>query len=356
VCLLLAGAAFGQANLQPAAIVQLNGRKPITVKQVKDAAEQMVTLQLIQLQQRQPSAAEITEAVKGLSLDQKKQILDMLIAQELILQDAEKNRISVTDNEIDQQLRDQVLQAAGRRPTDAELAQLVKEQSGMDLPAFRDSMRKQLVVQRYLQTMKKSEIEAIKPPTEKEISDFYNLHRTELVRPRTVRFSLIDIPFDANDTSSKNKAKALADKLAKEIGSSPTRFQEAFIKGQANAKEAGYRAADGGYLPLNALAQEAVGKEFLDAAFALKEGEVSKMMTASSSYQIFKITETYDQKNLGLDDIFRLGTKVTVHDYIKQGLAEERVQAAMEKITNDIVAQLRKGNTVQVMEQTLQNW
>jgi len=125
------------------------------------------------------------------------------------------------------------------------------------------------------------------------------------------------------------------------------------VKGQT--PNAGYQAGDGGYLPRTPQAQQAAGKIFIDKAFSMKQGEVSPVMEASKSFQIFKITETYGMKTLELNDIARLGSKITVREYIENVLAQQKQQAALQKIQNDMVQELRKGNPFQIMESNL-NW
>jgi parvulin-like peptidyl-prolyl isomerase len=141
--------------------------------------------------------------------------------------------------------------------------------------------------------------------------------------------------------------------MAREIGSDAAKFDEAVVKGQA--PNASYQSGDGGYLPRNTQAQQVVGAEFLDIAFALKQGEVSKVIENTKGYQIIKITETYSQKNLELDDIFQLGTRMTVRDYLGNSLLQERQQALIEKATQELVTELRAGNPYQIMESNL-NW
>jgi parvulin-like peptidyl-prolyl isomerase len=100
-------------------------------------------------------------------------------------------------------------------------------------------------------------------------------------------------------------------------------------------------------------AAQVVGQDFINIAFGLKQGEVSRLMEGRIGYQIIKITEKYDQKNLELDDIFQLGTRMTVRDYIGNVLLQERQAEAYTKATEELVAELRAGKTFQVFERNL---
>ncbi|MDR0998967.1 MAG: SurA N-terminal domain-containing protein, partial [Treponema sp.] len=340
---------------------KLTKSEPITVKQVKTEAEQYVKAAMIQETGRQPTADELTKAVQGLSPGDKRQVLDLMINEKLALQAAERDRISISENEVNQQisaLRSQLAQSMGRQPTDAEFSLAVRNQMGMELPAYRDIIRKKLLVQKYLVEKKQSVISGFQNPTEADVLTEYKLRETQFVRPRTVRFSMIEIPYG----SDKTKAKALADRLVRDISGNPAKFDEAVVRGQAPS--AGYRAGDGGYLPMIPQAQAAAGKDFIDTAFSLKQGEVSRLIENARAYQIFKITESYEKKDLELEDLYQLGgvrtpdgrvVNLTVKDYIYNALLQQRQAEAMDKASQELVVELRRGNPFTVDEKLL-NW
>ena len=96
-----------------------------------------------------------------------------------------------------------------------------------------------------------------------------------------------------------------------------------------------------------------MGETFLNIAFSLKQGEISRLIEGVRGYQIIKVTETYGQKNLELDDMFQLGTRMTVREYIYRSLLQDRQEEAIRKATNELVVELRKGNPFQVFENNL---
>ncbi len=315
-----------QTDLQPVALVKLTKTEPITVKQLKAEVQKIES-----------------QTGKTLTVDERKQVLDIMINERLALQAAERDKVSVTDAEINQQLqqaRSAMAQNMGRQPTDTEFENAIKQQTGMDLASYKEHMKRLSTVQKYLMTKKQDIIQSVQKPTEAEIKNFYDLNKAKLVRPDTVRFSMIFIPY-GNDATAKAKAKELAEKLVKDIGTNPSKFDEAVLRGQSNT--AGYQAGDGGYLPKTAEAQNIVGKEFITIAFSLKQGEVSRLIENVKGYQIIKITETYSQKTLELDDIYQLGSKVTVHDYIGNYLYQQTQQAAFDRASKELVDELRAG-------------
>ena len=329
---------FAQADLQTAAIVNLTKSEPITVRQVRIEVERM----------------EKT-AGRPLNRDERMQVLDIMINERLALQAAERDKITVSENEVNQQLNQfklQMVELIGRQPTDAEFAAAVKNQTGFEMAAYREQLRRQLVMQNYLMSKKESSFKNIKPPTENEITSNYYLYQTQFVRPATVRFSMIQVPYGA-DAAAKTRAKEQIDRLAREIGSSPAKFDEVVLRGQS--PNAGYQAGDGGYLPRNPEAAQVVGQQFFDVAFNLKQGEVSRVIEGAPGYQIIKITETYAMKSLELDDIFQLGSRMTVREYIGNTLLQERQLEALQAASQELVSELRAGRTFQVFEKNL-NW
>jgi parvulin-like peptidyl-prolyl isomerase len=219
------------------------------------------------------------------------------------------------------------------------------------MPAFREQLRRQLVMQKYLMSKKQSLIEnGIRVPTEAEVLNTYNLTRSQFVRPDTVRFSMIQVPFGEN-AATKTAARGQADRLSREIGSNPSKFDEVVLRGQA--PNSGYQAGDGGYLPRNLEAAQLVGQEFINIAFNLRQGEVSNVIEGQRGFQIIKITETYAMRSLELDDIFQLGTRMTVRDYIGNVLLQERQMEVLTQAQQELVTELRAGRTFQVFERYL---
>jgi len=356
LCVLASGFVFAQIDLQPVAIVRLTRSEPITVRQLKTELEKIAWQNIAASLGRNPTSAEIAREVERYGITERRQVLEVEINNRLALQAAERDRVTITDNELNQQitqLKAMMAQSIGRQPTDEEFAMAIKNETGMELPAFRESTRKQLITQKYLMTKKQDVLSSVREPTEREILDFYNINKSGFVRPDTVRLSMIQVPF-GQDAASKNRAKELVDGLNRDIGTNPSRFDEAVLRGQT--PNAGYQAGDAGYLPRNPQAQQAVGLDFINTAFSLRQGEVSRVIEGIGAYQIIKITETLPMKALELDEIVEPGSRITVREYIRQGLLEQRQQEVLARATQELVTELRAGNPFQIMENNLTNW
>jgi parvulin-like peptidyl-prolyl isomerase len=326
-------------------MVNLIKSEPITVKQLRAEAEKY-------------------EAGKTLSNEEKRRvrldILNAMINERLILQSAEQERISVTDNEVNgyiQQLRASLIETVGRPVTDAEFATLLRGQTGMDLPSYREQVRKQLIGQRYLEFKRPNLRTSISSPTEAEILNTYNLYKTQFVQPDTIRFSYIQIPVRPNaPIADKNQARETANRLHREIGSNAAKFDEAVIRGRTPNQ--GYNSREGEYLPRNPELLNSVGQELLETAFILPQGEISRVIETPQGFLIIKVTGSYEMKTLTLNDVLlQPGPPMTVREQIAGNLTQRKMQEAMTQAQQEIITDLRgRRNSFQIFENYLLSW
>jgi len=332
--------AFAQAGLQPAAVVNLIRSEPITVGQLRTEVERM-------------------ERALGQSLNgqQRREVLDAMINERLVLQAAERDRVTVTENELNQhinQFRAQMTPMLGRLPTDAEFATAVRNQTGLELPAFREQTRRQLIQQRYLFSQKQELLESARPPTEVEIASMFELTRSQFVRPETVRLSMIQVPFGP-DAASRSRARQQIETLSREIGNSTARFNEVVTRAQA--PNSGFQGGDFGFMPRNLEAVQRLGQDFVNTAFGLRPGEISRVMEGppGSGYQLIQVTELHMMRSLELDDALQPGSPITVRTYIANVMMQERQMSVFAQAANELHTSLRAGRTFQVFEANL-NW
>ncbi|MDR0642070.1 MAG: SurA N-terminal domain-containing protein, partial [Treponema sp.] len=119
-------ALFAQNEAQTVAMIELVKKEPITVRQLK--------AELAPLEQARGRPYSVAE---------RRAALDELANQRLILQAAERDRIAVSESEIDAALRESLSQQSGRALTDAEYAQAM-QQLGTNTAAVRQNVSKQL--------------------------------------------------------------------------------------------------------------------------------------------------------------------------------------------------------------------
>jgi len=330
--------AFAQAGLQPAATVQLIRSEPITVGQLRTEVERLER-----------------SIGQPLNAQQRREVLDAMINERLVLQAAERDRVTITDNELNQhigQIRSQMAPMLGRQPTDAEFATAIRNETGLEMPAFRDHTRRQLIQQRYLFTQKQDMLESARPPTEAEIVSMFELTRSQFVRPETVRLSMIQVLYGP-DAASRTRARQQIDGLHREIGNNTARFNEVIVRSQA--PNSTFQGGDFGFMPRNLEAAQHMGQEFVNLAFSLRPGEISRVISGAMGYQIIQVTEFHTMRSLELDDILQPGTPVTVRTYIANVMMQDRQMSAFAQAVNALHTDLRSGSRIQVFEANL-NW
>ena len=323
-------------DMDTVATVKLIKTEPITVKQLR-------------------TEIELIEKITGQKVssleDRKKVLVDKMIPERLVLQAAERDKVYADEKAIDQQmnqLRAAVSSQLNRQITDADFAEAVRQQMGMDVPSYRAELKRQYIIQRYVykyaQEKKGSLIQSIKEPTEAEIVNYYNLNKAKAVRPDTVRLTMIQIPYIDND---RKKAQEIGNNLAKEIGGNAVKFDQVSVRAGPSS---GYRVGDPGPIPRNPEAQELFGNDFMSTVFDLKPGDVSKLIATPDAFYIVKVVDVYKQRSLTLDDEIQPGTATTMREYIKAGLLQEKQQAVLKTIQDELVAELSKGNPYSVNE------
>ncbi len=110
-----------------------------------------------------------------------KQILDDLIEQKLVLQEAEKEKIKVTDKEID----DWVKQVKKQFPSEQDFESKLKELN-MTLDELKKNRREQILRQKMVEKITKD----IKV-SDKEVEDYYNKHKEEFKDPEKVQIKWV---------------------------------------------------------------------------------------------------------------------------------------------------------------------
>ncbi|KUZ18330.1 peptidylprolyl isomerase [Burkholderia diffusa] len=125
-------------------------------------------------------------------------------------------------------------------------------------------------------------------PTDADIKKFYDDNPTHFRSEAQVRVSHIFIAA-ASDASAADKAaaKAKAEQLLADVKAHPDQFAQIAQKNSQDAPS----AAKGGDLGFITRGSTAGGKAFDDAAFALKQGDVSGVVQSDLGFHILKATE-----------------------------------------------------------------
>ena len=216
----------------------------------------------------------------------RKQVLDRLIMQEVQLQRAERIGLKITDDQVNEQLAD--IAKRNNIPLARLPAELAKQ--GVEYAAFRDNMRKEMIMQRLRQKDVLGKINI----TPRELEQF--LERQKKMPSETDEYNvshiLLAIPPEATQTQVKE-----VEKLAEQIY---TRSQDEDFGRLAVAYSNSQTALEGGSLGWRkgpelptVLAEIVVG---------LKPGQVSRPMVTPTGYHLVKLNEVRSTDGSHIED------------------------------------------------------
>ncbi len=272
-------------------------------------------------------------------------MLDSLISSVLIAQAAEKSGLTVSDQDLNRVLQAQKQSAEGQlhqQITDAQFKQLIITQTGSTWEAYLSGIKEQLLQQSYITKTKKSLFDAIKVPGEDEIENKYNENIQHFFNPEYIRVSMIFIPNLNKDPVKGAEAKKTLEKAYLELKNGSINFDDAVLK-YSKEESIKYRGGDIGYVGRdNRNLKLQLGEVFFNNMFKLPVNEISKVLVSNSGYHILKITERLDPKLLKLDDPIAPGSKLSVKDYIKDGLLQEKQQEVLAQALKEINTELRQ--------------
>jgi hypothetical protein len=268
--------------------------------------------------------------------------------EQYIIQEADKARIgdSVTEAAINAEIqgfKDEMAAQAGRTPTDEEFDEFIRRQ-GMDMATLRRQVRLQLTAQNYLVSLSGG------PPSEDDIQTLYNRNKAQFVRPDTISFDYIRVPFGSGD-AAKTAARTRAEELARKIGSSSSAFNE-----ESAIAEAAGNSGSARYIQLTAAdprIQQVFGLDFIDRAMPLGENAVSSVIESPQGFFIIKVTRKYPQANLNLGDVYRWGSPGTVRDMIRDQLMQRAFANGTAAVTETLSEELRDEGSVEIHEEFL---
>lgn len=225
-----------------------------------------------------------TEIESGVTFSQKfqEEILEKMIDDEIILQDAAKKELTVPEEEVNAEFDElkKSIDSQGQFKT-------ILEGNGIDDEFLKEQVKKDLTVKKYYNTlMTENEVK------EDEVRKYYDEHIDEFtssqVKASHILFAKKD--FDKNEDLPKEevaKKKELAEKVL-EMVKNGQNFADLAMKysdDPGSAKNGG----DLGYFDKSTMV-----KEFSDAAFSMKPGDVSSGIVETEFG--FHIIKVFDKK------------------------------------------------------------
>lgn len=322
----VAGMCFAQSNdLQVLAVVKLNKSESITVKQLKTR---------VSTYQKQNQ--------RSLSVEEKQQVLDALIDEKLMLQAAQKAGLTVSDTYVSQYFQQLMAAQTGLNISEKELNDLIKqsqgktldqlltEQVGMNTTDYKAYLKNQLIIQQYVLQQRQKEIQAI-AATDDEIRMFYESNKKSFVWDDMMKIFMVIVPKGDDADAAKIKLNDLRNKY---VDKKLTADQ---LTVQSNAEGSGYQAGEL-LLPKTEQGAAAIGMPFQNIIllFSQSEGFVSDIQDTTSDYRFIAVGKKYDAKMLGISDLVQPETTVTVYDYIRSNLSQQKQQMYLQTAAQEL--------------------
>jgi len=281
-------------------------------------------------------------------------VLDSLVLNELINQDSEKMGLKASDDDVLSQFR-----TSNPGATDAQIKQALEQQSGVTWEKAVVTLKKQVVFMKYLANISKDQPQTSLDATPKEISDFYESNKALFVSPDYIRVSHIFFDTNVNPKGNPNEIRKRADEALAKITSNQSTFEEL---ANTVSEDVGTAKVNGdmGYIPRaveSTLGQQLVklfGVDFLNNLFALKKGEVSKVLTSTAGLHIVRITQRIDQHFQTLDEPVYPGAKTpTVKDSIVKVLQQRKAAAYQQQLISAAGEELKKKAKIELFKQNM---
>jgi len=222
----------------------------------------------------------------------RRRVLEAMINDTLLKQQAQRFEIQVSDAEIDNQI--QQIQDENNL-SQAEFEQAVQEQ-GMDLDQYREALREEIKKNRILSNMVRQKVVV----AEDEMRAFYQEHKDDYKQPKQVHLGIIVHP-----------RKSRLEKVRQDIVSGKTRFAQA-----AGSVSQGPGADQGG--DLGRYAWEDLKPEWREILKNLEPGELSPVFTLQGNYALLYLKQFNDKKVQPFE---------TVKEEIRQQLYARKLEA-----------------------------
>ena len=246
--------------------------------------------------------------------------LDRLITYTLLSQEAKTRNVTCTDAEIDDRLKKMQQQF----PNEDAFKKALGERN-MSIERLRTDTRNDLVISK----MMDAEVSTTPGASDAEAREFYDKNPDKFKQSEQVRASHILIRVDEKaDDATKKKAHDRAQAILKRA-----RSGEDFAK-LAKENSADGSAAQGG--DLNYFGRGQMVPAFDEAAFSLKNGQISDVVTTQFGYHIIKVTDHKDPSTVPLDQ---------VGDRVKQFLSQQKKQQKADAF----IASLKQKSKIEVL-------
>ena len=239
------------------------------------------------------------------------QVLENLIARELLYQESQKKGIKISEEEVNQQL----IKLKAQFPNEAEFNNALNRMN-LTEASIREKLERDLALRKLID----DEITPKVTVSDSEIRAFYDNNPATFTQPERVKASHILIKVDPQANAAQ-KAEA-----QKKIDLVQAKLQKGEDFG-ALAKEysegpSGPKGGDLGYFTRGQMV-----KAFEEAAFAMKPGEVSGVVETRFGYHLIKVTDKTPEGTLPYNDV-----KEKLGEFLKQKKIQDEINVYVKKL------------------------
>jgi parvulin-like peptidyl-prolyl isomerase len=332
IALLFVSLAGAQTTIdKPAATIKLSRQEVVSVRQLRSDVERL-------------------EKAAGLkfNVEQIKQVLDARINSLLFVQFCEREKIIVSDADVLKALA-QMKTSLGPTATDADIEASLRAGGVFVEPKV--YIRQRLLFEAYVKSRKATELKAILvAPSPDEILKAYDLAKSSLVRPDTMRVSVLYVDTRGRSEADAKKAKDILQSLSNNLKVNSARFDEYMLRA---SEASGYKSIPSLFIEKTSQNKTLFGADLFDAVFKLKVGEISSMVESPTGFRIVRANEFLPQKQLGLSDTVPGNQNMTIQEFIMYQVAEEREMRFMDSLEAELIEKLRTEATIKIFEDNL---
>jgi parvulin-like peptidyl-prolyl isomerase len=201
------------------------------------------------------------------------QALEGMIVEQLLAEQIKKEGINITDKDVNDKLNEIIAAQPGGMTMESFKAMLAAQ--GQSLDVVKEQIKKTLGYEKLLGAVEVNDAEA---------RAFYDENKEDFNKPEQVKASHILVKVAPTATpEEKAAAKAKIDSLLKKVKAGGDFAALAKENSDCPSKE---RGGDLGFFDRSSMV-----KEFADAAFAMKVGQVSNVVETQFGYHIIKVTD-----------------------------------------------------------------
>ncbi len=235
--------------------------------------------------------------------------LDQLVTYTVLSQEIKARNVTVTDADVEGNVK----QMQAQFQTEQEFQKALAAR-GMTVEKLRADARIDLGINK----MMEAEISTVPGPSDAQVREFYDKNPDKFTQGEAVRASHILIKAEESaDAATKAKARAKAESLLKQVKAGSD-----FATLAKNNSDDGSKEQGG---DLDFFTKETMVPPFSEAAFALKPGEVSGIVTTQFGYHIIKVT---DRRGASAAPFEQVAPRV--RDFLAQQHKQEKAQSIID--------------------------